>query len=298
MHGNKIASPLSRKATLCTLKISAWSGRKLDREATDEVNRSKGAKSDASRLNKLLIKKERIDAVNADISALRTLHYTYTKPWGNDGQRILPNTLYIEFTNKLRELTQKLERDADYLAKHFDEFVEERKPDMGKLFRQEDYPTAQEIRSRYNVEVSFCNLPDANDFRADVLDKDTVEDIRAEIAQTVEATTREAMTDTYRQVAKVVGHMAERLSEYGEKKEGSTKKSYFTDSLVGNIRDLCKLLPAFNLTGDNKLDEIAARMERELCIEEAQTLRENDAARETVKKSAEEILAEVTRVMA
>ena len=299
MHGNQIASPLSRKATLCALNISTWSARKLDRKITDEVNRSHNAKADAGRYNKLLVKKERLEAITSTVSALRALHYQYTKPWSNDGQRILPNTIYMEFTGKARVLIEQFDRHADHFAQNFRVFVEERKAELNGMFKPEDYPSEREIRSKFKVELLWDILPDAGDFRADVLDKDTIEDIRAEIASSIENAERAAMTDTYKQVADVVGHMAEKLGKYGIRHvEGLGKRSYFMDSLVGNVRDLVKLLPAFNLTGDGKLSELAARMEKELCTEEAQTLRDNNVVRETVKKSAEEILAEVERVMA
>jgi hypothetical protein len=293
-----VASPLSRKATLCGVNVSMWTGRRLDRKVTAEINASKKAKSDAGRYNKLLVRAERLEPITSIVSAIRALHYAKTKPWGDkDGFRILPNVLYVEFANEIRELIDKFDRAADHFAKHFSEYVEERKGELGGIFKPEDYPSAADIRSKFKANLSFDQLPDVGDFRADVLDKDTMDDIRSELAASAQEVERAAMTDTYRQVADVVGHMVERLNEFGTKKEGAKKSSHFRDSLVGNVRDLVKLLPAFNLTGDAKLDELATRMSKELCVEEAKTLRENEKAREIVKKSAEDILAEVSRVM-
>lgn len=294
-----VASPLSRKATLCGVNISMWSGRRLDRKVTAEINAAKKAKSDAGRYNKLLVRANRLEPITQIVSAIRALHYAKTKPWGDkDGFRILPNVLYVEFANEIRDLIDKFDRAADHFAKHFSEYVEERKPEMGGIFKAEDYPSAAEIRSKFKATLAFDQLSDVTDFRADVLDKDTMDDIRSELAASAHEVEREAMADNYRQVADVVGKMAERLSEFGTKKEGAKKAAFFRDSLVDNVRDLVKLLPAFNLTGDSKLDELTTRMAKELCVEEAQTLRENETARETVKKSAEDILAEVSRVMA
>ena len=65
-----------------------------------------------------------------------------------------------------------------------------------------------------------------------------------------------------------------------------------------NVRKLAELLPAFNLLGDKKLTELTDRIKRELCVEESATLRDNKRVRESVAKSAEDILAEVSAVMA
>jgi hypothetical protein len=43
---------LSSKAMLCTVSISAWSGYKFDREASEEIAEIHGAEKDSSRFNK------------------------------------------------------------------------------------------------------------------------------------------------------------------------------------------------------------------------------------------------------
>ena len=49
MTPKKIASPLSRKATLVAVDISQWTARKLDKRVTDKVNREHHASDDAGR---------------------------------------------------------------------------------------------------------------------------------------------------------------------------------------------------------------------------------------------------------
>jgi len=58
------------------------------------------------------------------------------------------------------------------------------------------------------------------------------------------------------------------------------------------------LLPAFNLRDDPALSSLASRIERDLTVEDASTLRDNDQVRKAVAKSAEEILAEAQALMA
>ena len=45
---------------------------------------------------------------------------------------------------------------------------------------------------------------------------------------------------------------------------------------------------------DPELAKISARISKELTVEDAQALRDNEAARETVAKSAEDILKDVS----
>src|SRR5215471_17281477 len=110
---HKIASPLSRKATLVAVQISQWTARKLDRRVTDEVNESHGAAKDAGRYNKLLIEAKRLERINSLVAAARTLHYTLTKPWADEGLRILPNVLHEKFANEFRKLKREFDLAAD-----------------------------------------------------------------------------------------------------------------------------------------------------------------------------------------
>jgi hypothetical protein len=88
--------------------------------------------------------------------------------------------------------------------------------------------------------------------------------------------------------------MAEKLGAYNKSgKRGEKSEGVFRDSLVGNVRELAELLPAFNFNGDPAFDKLVKRIQNELCAEEPKTLREHDDVRESVKKSADDILKDV-----
>ena len=148
-------------------------------------------------------------------------------------------------------------------------------------------------------------MPDEADFRCD-LDPEIEADIRAEIAATAAQTETRLHNATVERITEVVGKMAESLGEYGQeipgakanKKTGHKPTRSFKDTLVGNVRELADLLPAFNLSNDPALTAITDRITKELCVEEPEELRENDKARAVVQKSAESILEDVSKFLA
>lgn len=286
----KIATPLSRKAVLVSVNISQWSARKLDRKVTNETNEKYHASEDAGRYNKLLIDKRHLAEINGIVSKARALHYKMTRPWADDGPRILPNALFSKFADEFRELKRDMERAADAFERGYLSFIEERKRKINGLFDPQDYPPADEIRAKFNLDHRIMPLPDEEDFRAD-LDADTVADIKAEMARTSGNVLDDAMKATAAEIVEKVGHMSTKLKEYKTGTDG--KKKFFLDSLVENVRELAELLPAFNLSNDPNLAHITNRIARELCVEDAKDLRQNDEARATVQKSADEIVAEV-----
>lgn len=295
MLQHKLASPLSRKATLVSVNITTWTARKLDRKITDEVNSSHGASQDAGRYNKLLIEAKRLETITSVVSAARKLHHTMTKPWCDEGLRILPNVLHAKFADAFRALKREFDTAADEFCRDYPTFVHERKRALNGLFDESDYPAVDTIRDKFKCEVKTFPVPEAEDFRSDVLDDDTIEDIKRELEATSDSVLQGAMKDTAEKIGEVVGRMSEKLKTYGTSADG--KKNFFTNTLVENVRELADLLPAFNLTNDPGLDQIAKRIKRELCVEDADVLRKNDAARETVQKSADAILKDVSALL-
>jgi len=297
MSPKKIATPLSRKAVLVSVSISQWTARKLDKKVTEETNRRHSATADAGRYNKLLIEAERLSEISGLVSKARLLHYKMTRPWADDGPRILANVLFHKFSEEFRSIKREFAAAADKFAADYPRYVEERKKKLNGMFNENDYPHPSTIREKFKLDLTVLPFPDADDFRSD-LDDDTVADIRKEIEATTKNVTSHAMNHTVQQIIDTVGHMAAKLADYkasggrGDKAEG-----VFRDTLVENVRELAELLPAFNLTDDPKLTAITDRIKKELCGEDAASLRKNDAARATVQKSADEIVAAVSSLL-
>jgi hypothetical protein len=298
MTTKKLATPLSRKAVLVSVAISQWTARKLDKKVTAETNTRYHAASDAIRANKLLLEKGTLVELSGLVSRARHLHYRMTRPWADDGPRILANVLFHKFSEEFGAIEREFNAAADRFARDYPRFVQERKKALNGLFDAADYPAPQDIRAKFKLEKSIMAFPDAEDFRAD-LDDDTVADIKAQINATSDAVVDNAMKHTAQQIIETVGHMATRLAEYraGEGK-GDKSEGVFRDSLVENVRELADLLPAFNLTDDPKLTAITKRIKTELCAEDAADLRKNDTVRASVQKSADEIIAQVGALFA
>jgi hypothetical protein len=285
----KIATPLSRKAVLISVNISQWTARKLDKRVTAETNRKYNASENAGRYNKRLLAAENLAELGSLIAKARHLHYKMTRPWADDGPRVLANMLFAKFSDEFRVLKRDFNTAADKFAREYPSFVEQRKKELNGLFNADDYPSPSQIRSKFNLDLTVLPFPDADDFRAD-LDDDTVADIKRELAETSKHVVSKAMECTAQQIVETVGHMATKLSEY---KTGGPGEHIFRDSLVNNVRELAELLPAFNLTDDPKLTKITNRIVKELCAEDAAVLRTNDDVRKAVQKSADDIVAAV-----
>jgi hypothetical protein len=146
---------------LCSLSISMWSARKHDPDASQEIAQRHGAQADAGRYHKVLLPKAALAEVQKIVSEARQDHYFMTLPWDDNGYRVLPAAAYMDHTERMRQLSNQFTPAIDTLTQQFGQLVEEARVRLGGLFRSEDYPAPEELRSKFSFETKVMPLPDA-----------------------------------------------------------------------------------------------------------------------------------------
>jgi hypothetical protein len=292
-----ISATLASRAVVVSLRISQWSGRRLDREVTDEVIREHDAADDAGRFNKLLIPKKELAPIETIVSSTRAEFLKRTLPWLDNGQRIMNAAALFENDRWLSGQLRKFDAAVDEFVAAYPRLVSEAPNRMSGLYKFSDYPAHETLRSRYSMELKKLPVPTPDDFRVAMSDSQA-EVIRADIERQVQEGAAAAVKDVYRRVADVTGRMAERLTAYKPAtRKGKKSEGVFRDSLVENVRDLIGVLPSLNITGDPELTAIVDRLVP-LVAWDAKELRENDAVREDVAKKAQQILEQVSGFLA
>jgi hypothetical protein len=152
-------SLLSQKAVLASLSISQWSARKLDKKVTEEIHARNHAEPHAGRYNKLLIAREGLQKVQHAAGEARTFHYAMTQPWMDDGARLLPSALFIDYANRIRDLKAEFHHAADEFASELPAYIEDSKVRLGRLFSVADYPDPGDIRSWFAFDSKILPCP-------------------------------------------------------------------------------------------------------------------------------------------
>ncbi len=279
---------LSSRAMLVSFKVSQWTGRKLDKKVTAEVNQTHGATADAGRYNKSLVARDSLAAIASAVGAARTDHVKLSLPWLQDGTRIMTADGFARYSDTMRKHREAFETAvADFVA-NYAAFVEQARVDLNGMFNASDYPTQAEIERRFSWTISVLPMPDAADFRVK-LGKDQVEAMQADIARQMDAVVTDAMGDAWSRLHSAVSHMAEKLTAYRPKTDTDKAQGIFRDSLVENLRELVEILPALNLTGDFRLESMVSEARDKLTARDAAELREDDTARDETAKAAADI---------
>ncbi len=279
---------LTRDAMLVSLRISAWSGRLYDREASDHVAAHHDASSSAGRYNKRLLPKAALAALNVTMSETRTEHYAQSLPWDDKGSRLLTVDNYEHYTGIMDALRERLVRQRARFIEDFDDYVEQARLDLGKLFRIEDYPSKDQLRDRFSIRYRITPVPDADHFIAGLASDDT-ERVKRDIERHIEEQLHDAVGDLYRRLAEAVERVSERLTE-----DDNGKPLVFRDTMISNIRDLVDVVPRLNIFGDHRLAGLCEQVKDRIAGVEPDSLRPSrtfdPVARGRVKRDADALM--------
>ena len=282
---------ITDRAMLVTLSIGQWTAQKHDKQASRDIAHMNHVAENVGRYNKVLIAKSALQDIASTVTAARTYHYTVTLPWRHKGSDILPSALYMDYANEMRRLRIDNENAREKLYDAYPSLIEQARIDLNGMFNESDYPTLDRLKRKFYFGYEISPLPVSGDFRVE-LSQSAVDQIKAEIDGNMQGAIGDAMKDVWNRVYERVSLMRDGLAKYGVDDKGKVVGK-FHDTLVGNLRDLCDLLPKLNVTGDSSLETMRASLLGSLCAHDPQTLRDSDAVRLSVISEAEKALADM-----
>jgi hypothetical protein len=287
-----VSGSLSSRAMVVSLSISQWSAQRLDRSVTEEVTQQKNAAKDAGNFNKHLLPKEALGGINKIVSATRDDFLQRTLPWMNDGSRIMRAEAFMAHSAWFQgQKTKFFEAVEEFLTK-YPAYTADAQRRMGDMFDPTDFPLVRDLRARFDMRMRIMPAPSAEDFRVQMSEHQAAA-IRSEIEASITSAAEAAVKNVYERIHEVCSRMVERLTAYRPSQgKGDRAEGTFRDSLVLNVRDLCGIMPALNITGSPDLDRLASELEK-LGRFDADTLRFSDRARDETKKQAQDILDQI-----
>lgn len=277
------------------LNISTWTGRKLDKKVSEEIDSAKGTKSRAGNYHKhLLAGTEKLEQVQKLVGTIRTWHYEQTICWSDGGSRLLPMANFFDYNTALKSFEQQFNDAVEDFLTEYPQLVSAAAFQLGALFNRDEYPEVDELRSKFKFRYALSPLPTSGDFRIQA-----GEEVKQQLARQYEEhfnnKLQEAMKDLWGRLHEVLSHMSTKLADAAEPrkmKDGSANRTQiFRDSLITNALDLCGLLSKLNVTNDPQLEDARKKLEIAITNVDAKTVRESDTVRQDVKKKVDEILS-------
>jgi hypothetical protein len=268
-------STLSQKALLVSICISQWTGRKLDRKATADVEKNfETEKSVGNYHKKLLPGAHELDAINTQANQTRRWLLEQTLPWMTDGTRILSSKNYMGFMSEFRKRANKFDETVERFLQVYVALRVGAKLKLGQLYVDSEYPTVEKLRTCFKCSVLLFPMPEVTDFRTEVLDSEK----EAFMGHLKDVQSR-ALSELFTRLKDVVSRAADRLNK---------PDAVIRTGLMNSITEICDLIPKLNVYDSPDLESARREIEKVVSGVSVETLRTNpDERKSTAEKLAE-----------
>ena len=276
---------ISSSAVLVELNISVWTANKLDKGATDIVLANNSASKDSAQVRKNLMagtdKRKKI----ADYAArARLYHNQTTLSWSDKGARLLPTSLFMDYKSNMNMYEKNMNVMINDFYANYADLIELAKHHLGDLFNPYDYPSIEELRSKFGFRLVFSPLPESGDFRLDIPQQD-MQEMQSKYELAFNDRLADAMREPWEKLHKALAHLSDKLTDEGE---DNTKR--YHDSLISSNQELCALLTHLNITKDPQLEQARRELELTMLGLSIDDVRESADCRKEVKSRVDEIL--------
>jgi len=210
----------------------------------------------------------------------------------NKSQNYLPAVSLPKFMQEFSEHHTEFNRLLEAFLAKYNDIVTDMAFKQGDMFNRDDYPTVDQVRSKFGVSL-FRNEVPLGDFRCQVA-QDLADDMQVHYSRQAQQIVDGIMQDQMDRLLDVMQSIAhccgvdEYLGKDGEMKQ---KKRKIYEGTIDKAKGLCQSYSQFNLTNDARLTEVVNELNIALRGIDAETLRESDAARSQVKDNVDEILS-------
>jgi hypothetical protein len=217
-------------------------------------------------------------------TAARAYHLMRSLPWTDGGQRLLPTGLFLDYKTQMNNYHAQFNALVNDFVDKYPALVQTAQNYLGNLFNADDYPSAEEVRSKFGFKLTFSPVPDSGDFRLDI-PANALAELSQQYENNFNNRLAEAMREPWDKLRKTLVAMTEKLADT----DNDGKKRYH-DSLMDNVKDMCGLLTHLNVSKDPKLEEARREVESMLAGTSMDLIRESALARAETKSKVDAIL--------
>jgi hypothetical protein len=286
----KKANRLSERFVLVHFSSHGWTGRKMDRSLAGETARQQNAAADVVDLVINLAPAKELQPIKTARSQAYREFCRLTIPWMGGAVRLLAGDMIMEWRKAMHKAKRKYEQAvAEFLAR-WSKIINDKqfRKRLGKLATRYHLPTTAELRNRFAIELDMYAVPEVTDFRVKLtqLADDEVDEIRQEVANSLEGLADRAMREVWTQLGTFVERIADTMSK---------PNKGFHDTLFTNLRNFCEMLPKYNVTNDAALEQARQTALTTLANLDPMDLKEIPNHRRKAAKSAKDLADKIAQ---
>ena len=276
---------ISSSALLVDLTIRGWTGKKLDKDVSNEIDAAKSTQVKAGAYQKnLLAGSGELASVNQYAMFIRAWHSKATLPWSDSGTRLLPALSLQRYMGELSDHEIEYKHRVSEFQQAYAMLIQAAQFRLGQLFKLSDYPDPSEIPGKFELRTAIYPLPESGDFRIDI-GKTGLSDLRSRFETQQEMRVREAIEDVRDRVKTALTKVSKQL-----RIEPDGSKGRIHDVTIESALELCDALDGFNLTRDPEMDQLKLEMLDVLKVIDPEDMRKDDFLRRQTKQEVDSLL--------
>lgn len=295
-------SLLSEKTMLIKLSVRIMNFWKKEKRPIQDIAEKYNVNSTEKLLGvtKRKLSKDYTARITRIANSARNYFYEMTLPWLDDGWRLLPVELHNKVIEQLRKYKVEFEEAEQELTFQISEYKDVMKTLLGDLFNEKDYET----KGKFEFSVSRSPVPTSGHIVLD-LEQEEIDMLIKEVDERGRQVVEEAMKDVWDRLFSVINNLYQKMSseerkiirKRGDEKFTDVAPPIFRNSIIGNIRELCDILPALNITKNPKLEQIRQEVLASLTNLDPDQLRTDVSVREETALKAQNILDKLKGIM-
>ena len=281
---------ITSSAVLVEMNISVWTANKKDKVATDNILANNSAASDGGQFRKNLMAGTSMRKDISDYAAgCRLWHNTKTLPWMDRGARLMPTSLFMDYKAEANVRRNTFNQMVDSFIVQYPALVQTAQNYLGGLFDANDYPPAEEVRSKFGFRLVFSPVPESGDFRLQVAEQD-LQNLRDQYEASFNERLADAMREPWDRLHKLLKSTSEKLTDKAN--EDEQKKTRYHDTLITNAQELCALLTHLNITKDPQLEQARRQVEQIMIGADIDNIKESPEVRASMTSKVDAVLAQ------
>ena len=291
---NPVVPTAATSCVLIDLSIKVWTGRILDKEASNDVTQKNNADMGIATVTKRLMAGcEELRALIKHGANSRNLHYAMTAPFSDTGLRVCLMPAYIKangYEQTMSAAQAQFYKLRDALGAVYDWEVAQAQVKarfaLGDLYRAEEYPKWESLVDKFQFRYNAMPMPESGNWVMDISNA-SLDAMREQYETFRKEQLLSAMHDIWKRAHTALSKMSERL-DYPDGEDKTTRK-IFHNSLVDNVMEIVDLMDGCNITNDPTMTAAKQQLEQALRGVTPAALREDNALRAKTKKQVDDI---------
>lgn len=281
-----VAPTLHSSAVLVSLKIGIWNTKRKDKGTSEKVKLDAGAQGNVGAYNKNLVPDfKELESITKFSADCRNWIKRTTVPWTFDGVNVLSTAmLWNGFDQEMQDRQRQFYAMRDEVLLEYSNARQAAQFRLGSMFDANEYPSVDEVSTKFYYEYSYHPVPQAGDFRVDVGNQG-LQFLQDQFEREANKAVAEAMNSLWERVKKTTETLSNQL------RVSKDEKGKLYQTTLDTALDLCTMMKDLNLTGDTKMEQMRRDLYSTLNGMDLNDLKKDESARLAVKQEIDDLLS-------